>query len=117
MHDVVMHILRRDHQVADQLRVRRDLVVERVFNGPHRRDTMHQGANTADALREGPCLARVAPLENEFDTANHRARTVGAGNRPVAARFGLDAQMALDPGDGIDNDAFVHGVYLPCVIP
>ena len=40
--------------------------------------------------------------------ADHGAGTPGAGNLPVVASFRLDAQMALDAGDGINYDSCVH---------
>ncbi len=108
VHHVVVHVLRGDHQVADQLRVGRNLVTQRILDRAHRGDAVHQGADAADALGEGPGVARVAALQDQLDAAHHGAGAVGAGDLAVVAAFRLDAQVALDAGDGIDYDSCVH---------
>ena len=105
MHHVVVHVLRADHQIADQLGVVRNLVFERIFHRAHRGDAVHQGAHAADALGEGPGIARVAPAQDDLDAAHHGAGAGGLGDDAVGVGFGLDAQMAFDAGDGIDNDS------------
>ena len=109
MHHMVVHELRRDHQVADQLRVGRHLIFQRVFHRAHRGDAMHQRAHAADALRERPCVARVAAAQNDFDAAHHGAGTGSARDAVVRIGFRLDAQMAFDAGDRVDDDALCCG--------
>ena len=102
MHDMVMHVLCGDHQVADQLRIRRNLVAECILDRAHRSDTMHQRAHTADALRERPGIPRIASAQDDLDAAHHGA----AAGRPgdgIAIHLRFDAQMAFDAGDGIDD--------------
>ena len=111
VHDMVVHVLRGDHQVADQLRIGRDRVVERILDRAHRGETVHQGADAADALGKGPGVARVAAAQDDLDTAHHGAGRIGLLD-PVAVHLRLDAQMAFDAGDGIDDDAFVHEQFL-----
>ena len=108
VHHMVVHILRGDHQIADQLRVGRDGVAQRVLHRAHAGDAVHQRAHPADALGEGPGVARIAVLQDQLDAAHHGAGAVGAGDVAGRIGFGLDAQMAFDAGDGIDDDAFVH---------
>jgi hypothetical protein len=102
-----MYVLCADHQVAYQLRVLRYLVVERIFDGSDRRDTVHERANATDALCKCPGIARVAIAQDDFDTANHRAGRVGFGNL-VPIHLRLDPQMTLDSGNRIYNDSFIH---------
>ena len=114
VHHVVVHILRPDHQVADQFGVVRDLDLECILHRAHRGDAMHQRADAANALGESPGVARVAAAQDDFDAAHHGAGRVGLGDLPGLVGGCLDAQMALDPGNGVDNDALCggHGVSL-----
>ncbi len=104
VHDVVVHVLRADHQVADEVGVGRDLDVERVLDRADRGDGVHQGADAADALREGPGVARVAAPQDDLDAAHHRAGRVGLGDPLSRVDLRLDAQVALDAGDRVDDD-------------
>ena len=108
VHHMVVHELRRDHQVADQLRVGRHFVFQRVLHRAHRGDAMHQRAHAADALRERPCVARVAAAQDNLDAAHHRAGTGSARDAVVRIGLRLDAQVALDAGDRIDYDGLRH---------
>ncbi len=70
---------------------------------------MDQRADAADALRKGPCVARIAALQNDFDAAHH-----GAGTRRLrdhrAVELRLDPQVPFDARDGIDDDGLcTHG--------
>ena len=75
-----------------------------IFDRAHRGDAVHQRAYAADALRESPCIARIAALENDLDAAHHRAGARRARDHRAVV-FRLDAQMPLDPSDGIDDDS------------
>ena len=108
VHHVIVHVLRADHQVADQVGVIGNVVVQRILDRAHRRNAMYERANAADALREGPRLARIAPAQDDLDPAHHRAGGIRRLDRAGLVDFGLDAQMPFDPGDGIDHDALVH---------
>src|SRR5208337_3020250 len=65
---------------------------------------MNRGANSADALRPNPRFAGVATAEDQLNAAEHCSGTPGIGDR-AAFHLGLDAQMALDAGHGIYNNA------------
>ena len=73
---------------------------------------MDRGAHAADPLGESPGIARVAAAQDQLDAAKHRRR------RPclfhgAAVDFRLDAKMAFDPRDGIDNDMRHHSASDP----
>ena len=110
MHDVVVHILRCNHQIADQLCILRDAVgwngaMQRIFHRAHRGDTVHQCAHTANALRKGPGVTRVTSAQDDFDTAHHGAGGIGVDDLAAGICFRLDAQVTLDTGDGVDDNA------------
>ena len=75
--DVVVQTVGAEDEVADVLRVHRDLETDRVLDRAHRSDGVDGGADAADALGEEPRLARVTSLENELDAAEHLARRPG----------------------------------------
>src|SRR5271165_1796969 len=65
---------------------------------------MNRGANSADALRPNPRFAGVATAEDQFNAAEHCSGTPGIGDR-TTFHLSLDAEMALDAGHGIYNNA------------
>ena len=70
---------------------------------------MDQGAHAANTLREGPCVARVAAPQYDFDAAHHRSRTRRARDRR-SVELRLDPQMPFDSRDRIDDDGLcAHG--------
>jgi hypothetical protein len=111
MHHMIVDELRGDHEIADQLRVGGDRVLQGVFDRPHRGDAVDQRTHAAYALCKSPRIARVAPLENDFDAAHH-----GAGARRLrddrTVELRLDPQMSFDPSDGIDHDGLGTHVAL-----
>ena len=50
-----------------RLALRRHLDAQGVLHRAARRDGVHHGAHAADALGEGPGVARVAPLQDDLD--------------------------------------------------
>ncbi len=107
MHDLVMHRMRQDDQVADVLRVQRHFHVQGILHRTHRRDRMDRGAHAADALGDGPGVARVAAEQDQFDAAPHLARGPGLPDA-AAIDIDVDAQVAFDAGDGINRYALGH---------
>ena len=71
---------------------------------------MHQRTDAADTLREGPGIARVAPAQDDLDAANHGSGRVCLRDT-IAVHLRLDAQMAFDTGNGINDDTFIHEAY------
>ena len=73
MHDVVMHILRGNHQIADELRILRDHIAECVFDSPDRGDAVDDRADAAETLCKRPRIPGITSLQDQFDAAHHRA--------------------------------------------
>ena len=106
MHDVVVHRVRQDDQVADVLGVERALPVCSAFSTA-RTEAMrvHRGADAADALGE---RSRRRAGRGPAGSARCRA-TSGRTTRPWStlppSTSTVDAQVAFDAGDRIDGDA------------
>ena len=90
MNQVILNGVLGDHDVAHQLRVDRHFDFERVFDRANRTDGVDGGANPAEALRKGPSILGIAPLENDFDAAPHLRRGPGFGD-VVAVHFDVDS--------------------------
>ena len=74
MHHMIMDVLGADHQVADQLRIRGNLVFQCIFNRTNGGHAMNKGADTTDSLSIGPGITWITPFENGFNAAHHGAR-------------------------------------------
>gem|GEM_PF-7086711 len=107
---VVLHVLGELHHVADDLRVRWHGDPQGVLHGTHRSQGVDRGAHATDALAERPGVPGVAPLEDQLQAAPHGARGKRIADLAVLPEDGLDAQVPLDTGHGIHNDAVAcHG--------
>ena len=95
MHDVVVHILRAGHQIADELRVGRNAVVQRILDGAHGGQAMHKRADAANALGKGPASRGSRPLRISSMPPHHGAGAVSALDGSGAISFGLDAKVPL----------------------
>ena len=111
MHDVIVDILRGDHQVADQLGIGWYWVIQGIFNRPYRRDAVYQRANTADALCKGPGIPRIPSPEDDLDAAYHGAGRIGLRNA-VSIHLGFNAQVAFDACDRVNDNSFAHFLFL-----
>ena len=60
MHDVILQILRAEHEITNQFRIRRHGDFQGVFDGSHRRQRVYGRAYAAGAFRKSPGVARVA---------------------------------------------------------
>jgi hypothetical protein len=112
VHDVIVHVLLGDHQVANQVGCLGDANAQRILHGADGSKRVNRGAHAAGALGEGPGLARVAPTQDDLDPAHHGARRVGLRDDVVGVRLGFDAQVTLNAGDGVDNYSFGHTILL-----
>ena len=74
VHDVVVHGVRRDDEIADVLRVLRNLELQRVLHGPHRGNGVDGRADTAEPLGEHPRFAGISSFEDAFDATEHLTR-------------------------------------------
>ena len=108
VHDVIVQGVADENQVANVLRVRRNLELERIFHGAHRGHGVDRGANSAEALRKDPAFAGIAPLQNRLNSAPHGA-ACPCLLHAAAIDLDIDAQMPFDAGYRVDSDAG-HGV-------
>ena len=69
-------------EVAQEPRVGRRDGADGVLDGADRRDGVDRRADAADALREGPGVARVAALQDDLDAPEHRGRGPGVFDCP-----------------------------------
>ena len=76
----------------------------------HAGQRMHRGAHAADALGDGPGIARIAADENLLQAAHHGAGAECVGDDAVFHHC-LNAQVAFNASDGIDDYACCHGSY------
>ena len=65
---------------------------------------MHRGADAADALGDGPGIARIAADQDVLDAAPHLAGRPGLLDL-AAVDLDVDTQVAFDAGDRIDRDS------------
>src|ERR1017187_3146770 len=101
--DVVLDTLRPDDQVPEEAGVRGRNGTHGVFHRPDGGDGVHGRADAANALGEGPRVARIAALEDQLDSPEHRGGGPGVlDESPV--HLGFDSEMPFDAGDGIDDD-------------
>ena len=115
VHQMVVRVERQLHDVADGVGVLRDPDVERVLDGAHRGQGVRAGAHTADALGEGPGVARIATAQDHLQTAPHGAGRDGVADDVVRVEIDLAAHVTLDAGHGVDDDTPPGGVELEAV--
>src|SRR6185312_599032 len=104
VHHVVLNVLRPRDDVANDLRVGGNLDAQSVLDGAHRSERMHGGAYAADTLCPDPRLARIAAAEDQLDPAEHGAGAPRVGDA-ASVHLGLNAEVALNASDRINNDA------------
>ncbi|MPN53719.1 hypothetical protein SDC9_201385 [bioreactor metagenome] len=73
---------------------------------------MGAGTHTADAFGEGPGVARIAALEDDFQTAPHGAGGHGVADDVLVVEVHFHPQVALDAADRVDDDALAGIVEL-----
>jgi hypothetical protein len=115
VHEVVLREQGQVHDVADRVRVLGDLDPERMLDGPHRGERVHARAHAADALHESPGVTRVATAQDDLETAPHGARGHRVADDVVLVDVHLDAQVTLDAGDRVDDDAPARVVELKAI--
>ena len=100
---VVLNVLRRHDQIAQEPRIGRRRRADRLLDGSDRGDGVNGGAYAADALGESPSVARIAAAQDDLDAAKHRGRGPRVFDG-AAVDFRFDAKMTLDPRDRVDDD-------------
>ena len=97
-----MQELRALDQVADDARIVRDFDAVSLFGGNGGRVSVRHRAHAADALHDLRRIFGRAILHDELHTAEAAAGHPGVGDLAVLD-FHLDAEMALDTGDRVDD--------------
>ena len=67
---VVLHLGAVKH-ISDQARVFRNLDADRVFDCPHRGQSMNQRSDAAGSCDKMLRVTRIPPLKDELDTPEH----------------------------------------------
>ncbi|MEY9702571.1 hypothetical protein ABIE71_005314 [Bradyrhizobium diazoefficiens] len=115
MHDVVVHLQCKLHQIADRIGVLRNGDPERVLDRAHRRQCVGAGADAADPLGERPGVAGIAVLQDHFDPTPHRAGRDRIADHVVGVDIDLDPHVTFDTGHRIDDDALAGIVEIEAV--
>ena len=100
MDNVILHVLNRFDDVADQAGIRRDFNFQGIFNSSHGAECMYRRSNTTDALGESPGIPGIAPLQDDLDAAEHGAAAPRFGHLS-AVNLNFKPQVAFDARDGI----------------
>jgi hypothetical protein len=95
------------HHVPDQSGVFGNPDTDCGFDCPHRGQSMGVRSDATGSGHEMMRIARVAPLENQFDAAEHLARAPRIDDF-APGHFHFDAQVTLDSGDWIDDYSLTH---------
>lgn len=115
MNDMIVHLQRELHQVADRVGILRNGDSERILDRAHRRQGVRAGAHAADPFGERPGIARIAILQDDFDAAPHRACGYGVPGDVICVDVDLDPHVTFDASDRIDNNALAGIVELESV--
>ena len=102
---VRLQVVGAEDEVADDAAVVGDPIrhAQGVVEAERRRRGVGRGAHAADALRQPGGVQRVAADQDLLEPAEHGAAAAGVPDG-AAVDDGLDLHVALDPGDGIDDD-------------
>ncbi len=105
MHDVVVHELGGQHQVADDGRVVGQFLVhaDGVVDATDGSERVHVGADAAGALGEVLCIAGITAFQDDLQTAEQLGAAADVNDFAIFDH-GLNAQVTLDPGDRINYD-------------
>ncbi len=95
MDDVVVQCVRNENQIADVLRIERDLEIQGVLDGTYRGQRVYGGADAAEALGEEPGFARIAAEQDALDAAEHGGGSPGLLDMAFAD-FYVDAKVAFN---------------------
>ena len=96
---------RRQHNIANDVGVVGHLDANGIFNGIHRCQGMYAGAYSANTFDKGPGIARVAPLQNDLQSAEHGAAGNRVGDDILLINVHFTTHMAFNAGYGVHNQA------------
>ena len=103
MKQAILHLIRADNEVAEQLPVGIGADAHGVFQGQGGRFRMGIRTDPTDPLGQLQGGAGIIADERLFDAAKEHARSPGRGNHPVFDP-GLELEMPFHPGQGINGD-------------
>ena len=99
---MVVQELGAQRQVSNDARIVGDGCVDCIFDGAHRAELVDVGAHTAQPLGDDGGIMGVAAVQNGFD-APEKGRGRPCPGYPASRDFHLDAQVAFDAADRIDD--------------
>ena len=108
VHHVVVHEQQAQHQIADIGGIGGQGQAHGVFQGAGGGQGVGVGAHAAGTLGEVLGIAGVTALEDHFQTAIQGAAAAGILDAAVL-HFHLDAQMAFDTGQRVNDDGTGKG--------
>jgi len=104
VHDVIVQCMSNEDEVANVLRIGRNLQRERIFDGAYRGHSVNRRANTTETLRKYPAFARIAAAQNLLQSTPHGAARPGFLDRPTVD-LNIDTQVPFNTSDRVDRDA------------
>lgn len=107
MDNMIMLELSAVQQVSDQTRILRYFDANRVFDCPHRGQSMCVRSDAAGALYEMMSVAGVSSLENKFDSPEHLPGTPGIFYL-ATLDFDLYAKVTFNACYRINCNSFSH---------
>ena len=105
MDEVIVHLQRELHDIADRIGVFRNFDLKRILDRAHRGERVRASAYAANSLGEGPSVARIAALQDHFKPAPHGTGRDRVADRVAVVDIDLAAHVAFDARDGIDDNA------------
>jgi hypothetical protein len=94
-------------QVSDQARVFRYFNANRVFDCPHRGQSMCVRSDAAGALYKVMCITGISSLEDKFDSPEHLPGTPGIFHL-ATLNFDLYAKVTFNACNRINRNSFSH---------
>ena len=107
MHEVIVLELGAMQQVSDKPCILGDLNVNRVFDCPHRGQSMCVRSDTAGALDKMVGIPGVAPLQDKLNPSEHLSGTPGIFYF-TTLDFNFDAKVAFYSGNWIYCNSRTH---------
>jgi hypothetical protein len=94
-------------QVSDKTGVLGYFYADRVFDCPHRGQSMCVRSDAAGALYEVMCVTGISALKDKLDSPEHLPGTPGIFYL-APLNFDLDAKVTFNACDRINRNSFCH---------